>query len=341
MSVSDKLPDLTRRVAAGLQLSADDAEAAIGALVSGAVPHEDIAAFLTALAKRGPTAEEIAGGARALRATMLAIEAPEGAIDVCGTGGDGQGTLNVSTAVALVVAACGVPVAKHGNRAMSSRSGSADVLEALGVRIDLAPTQAEYCLRESGICFMFAQTHHPAIKHVAPVRRELGFRTIFNLLGPLVNPARVKRQLVGVYEPKWVVPMAQALSSLGAEAGSVVHGADGVDELSIADSTTVASFKSSNEIFFFIVGPEDAGLPRSSLSELKGGDANENAEAIRALLGGAKGAFRDIVLFNAAAALIVADKADDLPQGVAMAAAAIDKGAAKRLLERFAEASHA
>jgi anthranilate phosphoribosyltransferase len=340
MSAPGDLPELIRRVVAGERLSADDAEAAIGALVSGAVPHEDIAAFLTALAKRGPTADEIAGGARALRATMLAIDAPDSAIDVCGTGGDGQGTLNVSTAVALVVAACGVPVAKHGNRAMSSRSGSADVLEALGVRIDLAPTQAEYCLRESGICFMFAQTHHPAIKHVAPVRRELGFRTIFNLLGPLVNPARVKRQLVGVYGPEWVEPMAHAFRGLGAETAWVVHGAEGLDELSIAGPTRIAALKDGS-VTLFDASPEDAGLSRSAIAGLKGGDAAENAEAIRALLGGAKGAFRDIVLFNAAAALAIAGKARDPREGVAVAAAAIDKGAAAQLLRRFAEASHA
>jgi anthranilate phosphoribosyltransferase len=339
MSAEGDLPELIRRVVAGESLSSDEAETVIGALVSGAVSHEDIAAFLTALAKRGPTADEIAGGARALRATMLAIEAPEDAIDVCGTGGDGQGTLNVSTAVALVVAACGVPVAKHGNRAMSSRSGSADVLEALGVRIDLAPTQAEYCLRESGICFMFAQTHHPAIKHVAPVRRELGFRTIFNLLGPLVNPARVKRQLVGVYGAEWVEPMAHAFRDLGADAACVVHGAEGLDELSIAGPTRVAILKDGN-VTAFDAAPEDAGLARSPISELKGGDAKENAEAIRALLDGAPSAFRDIVLFNAAAALIVAGKANDLRDGVRIAAAAIDAGSAKRLLERFAEASH-
>jgi anthranilate phosphoribosyltransferase len=336
-----RLADLIVRAAAPAGLSAAEAEDAVGILVGGTATNEQIAELLTVIAKRGPTAGEIAGGARAMRANMVAVPGWEDqAIDVCGTGGDGSGTLNVSTAVALVVAACGVPVAKHGNRAMSSRSGSADVLEALGVGIDLDPIAASRCIYNAGICFMFAQRHHPAVKHVAQVRRELGFRTIFNLLGPISNPARVKRQLVGVYGAEWVEPVANALHELGSASAWVVHGTDGLDELSIAAPTKVAALQDGT-IRTFEVTPEDAGLPRSPISAIKGGDARDNAAAIGSLLHGERGPFRDIVLLNAAAALIVAERVSDLKTGVALAAQCIDNGNAVATLEQLVEASHA
>jgi anthranilate phosphoribosyltransferase len=334
------LPASIRRAHTGESLTSDEAEGAIGAFVSGTASQDEMAALLTAIAKRGPTWKEIVGGARALRANMMTVAAPDGAIDVCGTGGDGQGTLNVSTAVGFVVAACGVPVAKHGNRAMSSRSGSADVLEALGVRVDGAPDISERCLREAGICFMFAQTHHPAMKQVAAVRKALGFRTIFNLLGPLSNPAQVRRQLVGVYGAEFIEPVARALRELGAISAWVVHSADGLDELSIAAPTKVAQLK-DGEITMFEVSARQAGVALSPLVALKGGDAPENAAAIRSLLAGERNAFRDIVLLNAAAALIVAGKVADLRDGALRAAEAVDTGAAKTVLDRFVAASRA
>ncbi len=337
-AVDASLPALIRRVVAGERLDAAEAEAAFGALVAGAATPVQSAAFLTALATRGPVADEIVGGARALRANMVRVNAPDSAMDVCGTGGDGSGTLNVSTAVAFVVAACGVPVAKHGNRAMSSRAGSADVLEALGVHIEVPPPVAEQCLSEAGICFMFAPAHHPATKNVGAVRRELGFRTVFNLLGPLSNPAAVRRQMCGVYSGDAVELVANALRDLGADAAWVVHGTDGVDEISIAAPTRVAQLR-DGKVTTFEVTPEDAGLPRSPLSKLKGGDALENGVAIRALLEGIFGAFRDIVVLNAAAALLVGGKARDLKDGAAQAAKAIDSGAARGVLEKFVQAS--
>lgn len=340
MSADPSLPALIERVAAGARLNAREAEAAIAALVSGSASQDQIKALLSGIAARGPTAEEITGGARAMRAHMVAVPGWESAIDVCGTGGDGQGTLNVSTAVALVVAACGVPVAKHGNRAMSSRSGSADVLEALGVGIDLDPIAASSCIHEAGICFMFAQRHHPAVKNVAQVRRELGFRTIFNLLGPISNPARVTRQLIGVYGPEWVKPVAEALRDLGSASAWVVHGTDGLDELSIAAPTQVASLR-DGRIAIFTVAPEDAGLSRAPVSAIRGGDACDNAEAIVSLLRGAKGPYRDIVVLNAAAALVVAGCAADLREGAALASQGIDNRNAAAVLAKLIQASNA
>jgi len=327
-----------KRLAAGEALTAAEAAKAFTAIMAGAVSPVRVAAFLTAIAVRGPTVDEITGGARTLRLQALAVEAPEGAMDVCGTGGDGQGTFNISTAAAFIVAGCGVPVAKHGNRAMSSRTGTADVLEALGVRIGLSPEGVAHCLKEANIGFMFAQTHHPAMKHVAPVRQELGFRTIFNLLGPLANPARVKRQLLGVYSAEWVEPIAKALQALGAVRAWVVSGGDGLDEITTTTTTTVAALE-NGKIRRLEIGPEDAGIERTGSSALKGGDAGENAEAIRALLKGAKGAFRDIAMLNAAAALIVAEKAGDLREGARLAAACIDEGGAYDALEALIAAS--
>lgn len=325
---------LLQRLTEGEKLSQDAAAHAFALLMAGDVSPVRMAAFLTALAVREATTEEIAGGARAMRHAMRKIEAPPNAIDLCGTGGDGHGTLNVSTASAFVVAACGVPVAKHGNRNMSSRTGAADVLEALGVRIDLEPPAAERCLREAGLCFLFAQTYHPAMKHVAAVRRELGFRTVFNLLGPLSNPGGVRRQLLGVFSKDWILPVAHVLQRLGAEKAWVVHGSDGLDEMTTTGVSHVAVLE-HGKISQITVAPQDVGLEHASLAALKGGIPDDNADAIRKLLSGAKGAFRDIVLLNSAAALVVADKARDLKEGIALAARAIDLGHAANTLARL------
>jgi anthranilate phosphoribosyltransferase len=267
------------------------------------------------------------------------VDAPIDAIDMCGTGGDNHGTLNVSTAASFVVAACGVPVAKHGNRAMSSRTGAADVLESLGVALSLKEGGAEACFREAGLCFLFAQAYHPAMRHVGPVRKELGFRTIFNLLGPLSNPAGVKRQLLGVFDSAWTEPLAQTLAALGTEKAWVVHGSDGLDEITIAGSTLVVALENGTCHTFEIM-PEKAGLMRAPLSDIKGGTPPENAAAIRATFGGAPGAFRDIVLLNAAAALLIAEKCKNLRDGALRAAAAIDNGGALQALDRLVAVSH-
>jgi anthranilate phosphoribosyltransferase len=325
---------ILQRLAAGEKLGQETAARAFMALMGGDISPVRMAAFLTALTVREATTEEIAGGARAMRHTMRKIEAPDGAIDLVGTGGDGHGTLNISTAAAIVVAACGVPVAKHGNRNMSSRTGAADVLEALGVRIDLEPPAAQRCLEETGICFLFAQTYHPAMKHVAEVRRELGFRTVFNLLGPLSNPAGVKRQLLGVFSREWVVPVANVLARLGTEKAWVVHGSDGLDEMTTTGATHVAVLD-NGKITQMTVSPQDVGLEHATLASLKGGIPDDNADAIRKLLGGTRGPFRDIVLLNAGAGLVVAGKSNDLKDGIARAAKAIDSGAAANTLGRL------
>lgn len=340
MSASEDLSQTLKRLAGGARLTADESATAVGAMIAGEASPVQISSFLTALALRGPSIDEIAGGARALRAQMVRITAPKGAIDVVGTGGDGHGTLNVSTATALVLAGAGVPVAKHGNRAMSSRTGAADVLEALGVKLDLTPTSQETCLRDAGLCFLFAQLHHPALKHVGPIRRELGFRTIFNLLGPLANPAGVTRQLLGVYDAAWVEPVAQTLKTLGSEKAWVVHGSDGIDEIALSGPTKVAALE-NGAVRVFEVTPEEAGLTRAPLSALKGGEPPENAKAVRALLAGEQGPYRDVVLLNAAAALIVADKVQTLREGVSVAARAIDDGKAQAALEKLIRISQA
>jgi anthranilate phosphoribosyltransferase len=329
---------ILKRLAAGEKLSAVESADAFGAMMAGRVSETRMAAFLTALAVRGPSVAEIAGAARAMRAAMTKVDAPAGAIDVCGTGGDGQGTLNVSTAAAFVVAACGVPVAKHGNRAMSSRTGAADVLEALGVPISLDAEAARESLIHSGFAFLFAPAFHPAMKHVAPVRRDLGFRTVFNLLGPICNPARVRRQLMGIFSDDWLEPVAQVLKDLGTEKAWVVHGADGMDELTTTGATRVAILE-HGQVRIVQVTPEEAGLPRSTLAALKGGSAEDNARAIRDLLTGTASPFRDIVLLNAGAALVVAGKAASLAEGAIRAAKAIDSGAAKTALERSTTAN--
>ena len=321
--------------ASGQSLSEAEAEAAFEIIMSGEASAAQMASLLTALAVRGETVAEITGAAKIMRAKALAVKAPAGAIDTCGTGGDASGTYNISTAVALVVAACGVPVAKHGNRKASSKSGTADVLEALGVNLDATPDVVEKALAEANIGFLFAQKHHSAMRHVAPARAELGIRTIFNLLGPLSNPAGAKRQLLGVFSAGWLEPMAETLKALGSERAWVVHGSDGLDELTITGPSQVAELNDSS-VSSFEVTPEEAGLGRYAPEDLKGGEPEENAKALTALLDGAPGAYRDIVLLNAAAALIVAGKASELEEGAAQAAAAIDSGKAKATLEKLA-----
>lgn len=312
-------------------MNAAEAEDLFGRMLDGAMDDSTIAAILIDLAERGETAAEIAGAARAMRVRMKRIAAPEGAIDVCGTGGDGQHSLNVSTAVALVVAACGVPVAKHGNRAASSLAGGADTLEVLGLDLARASELAEQTLPDLGIAFLFAPAHHPALGRVAPIRRSLGRRTIFNLLGPLANPAGVRRQLVGVAHPSLIALYRDAMQLLGTEAALIVSGAEGLDELSIAGTSYVAAIGIDG--ILTEIGPDDAGLTPHPLADLRGGDAEFNAEALRLLLHGEPGAYRDAVLLNAAGALLVAGQVDDWLEGVEEAAEALDKGLAKALLD--------
>lgn len=331
---------LVAKAASGDALSPVEASAAFDQIMDGKVPEIQIAAFLTALHMRGETIDEITAAAQALRARAVTVDAPADAIDMVGTGGDGLGTLNISTAAAIVTASCGVKIAKHGNRAQSSKSGSADVLAALGVKIDLTPAQVSRCVEEAGIGFLFAPSHHSAMKHVAGVRKEIGFRTIFNLLGPLCNPARVKRQLVGVFAEKWLEPFAKVLHQLGVERAWVVHGSDGLDELSISGPTHLVTLE-RGQIERQIVNPADAGLPVHPVHALFGGDATANAAAIHRLLDGEGGAFRDIVCLNAAAALIVAGKANSLGEGVKIAAKAIDDKAARATLAQLVAASNA
>jgi anthranilate phosphoribosyltransferase len=335
--MSGDMTDLKRVigiVAAGQALDAAESERAFDTIMSGDATPAQMGGFLMALRVRGETVEEITGAARAMRAKMLTIEAPEGAIDTCGTGGDAKGTYNVSTASAFVVAACGVPVAKHGNRALSSKSGAADVLGALGVDIEADMVLVKKALWEAGTCFLMAPRHHSAMRHVGPTRVELGTRTIFNLLGPLSNPARVRRQLIGVFSPDWVEPIAHVLRGLGHERAWVVHGADGLDELSTTGPSLVAELR-DGQVATFEVGPGDAGLATARLEDLQGGDAERNAHVLRAMLDGEHGPFRDIVLLSSAAALLVADKARDLKDGAAMAAEAIDSGRARQTLARL------
>lgn len=329
------------RVRAGDSLSADESANAFSVIMSGSVAEDALAEFLLTQAHRRPTIPEIAGAARAMRANMLTVDAPADAIDLCGTGGDGHGTLNISTAVSFVVAACAVPVAKHGNRNLSSRTGAADVLEALGVNVSLQPDAAAACLKETGLCFLFAPAYHPAMRHVAPVRKRLGVRTIFNLLGPLCNPAGVRRQLLGVYASEWLEPLAHVLGDLGSEHAWVVHGSDGLDELTTTGATNVAVLR-HDAISRREIAPDEIGLPRSTLKELHGGDAEHNAAAIRELLSGEdRGAFRNVVLLNSAAAFVIAGKAGHISEGAQLAADAIDNGKALGVLKNLVEASQA
>ena len=313
-------------------LDEDEAEAAFGAMLDGTVDDAAIADFLVALSDRGEQAGEITGAARAMRARMVPIAAPAGAIDVCGTGGDGLHTLNVSTAVSLVVAACGVPVAKHGNRAASSKSGAADTLEALGLNLDRVAETAEDTLADLGICFLFAGRHHPAMGRIMPIRRAIGRRTIFNLMGPLANPAGVRRQLVGIARPAYVPIYAQAIAALGTDRTFVVSGDEGLDELSLAGGNELGVVERGH-VAMRRVQCGDAGLPAAPITAIRGGDPAHNAAALRALLAGEPGPYRDAVLFNAAAALLVAGEAGDWPSAAEEAAEAIDKGLAKTLLD--------
>lgn len=315
-------------------LTEDEMIDAMTAIMNGKVGEDDLKAFLTHLAERGETADEITGAARVLRDKVDAIDAPKGTVDCCGTGGDGAGTLNISTAVALVAAACGVPVAKHGNRAASSKSGAADVLEALGVNLDMPKPKLEQALRELNFCFLMAPRHHAAMKHVMPVRKALGFRTIFNLLGPLANPAGARIQLLGVFDRKWVTPMAEALFNLGSDRAWVVHGSDGLDEITLAGATYLAAIH-NNRISEGLIRVDDFGLPRIRAEQIKGGDAKENAEAMRRMLGGERNAYRDIVMANAAAVLHLNGAARDLRDGVRRAAQAIDKKLALKVLDDY------
>ena len=308
-----------------------EAEQAFAAILDGKVPDDQIAQFLVTLSDRGETASEIAGAARAMRQRMIPIKAPGNAIDVCGTGGDGHHTLNVSTAVSLVVAACGVAVAKHGNRAASSKAGAADTLEALGLNLDRAAETAEETLNDLGICFLFAGRHHPSMGRIMPIRKALGRRTIFNLMGPLANPAGVRRQLVGIARPAYVPIYAEAIQRLGTDHSLVISGDEGLDELSLAGGNELAEVK-DGELSMRRITPADAGLPTAPVDAIRGGDAPHNAAALRALLQGEPGAYRNAVLFNAAAALIVAGEAQDWHEGVEEAAEAIDKGLANALL---------
>lgn len=323
-------------LATGAALTVERSEQAFDIVMSGDATPAQIGAFLMALRVRGETVDEITGAVRVMRAKAAKIVAPDDAIDVVGTGGDASGTFNISTAAALVVAACGVPVAKHGNRALSSKSGAADVLAALGVNLDADFALIERSIREAGIGFMLAPRHHGAMRTVAGPRVELGTRTIFNLLGPLANPAGVKRQFTGTFARAWIEPMARVLGNLGCERAWVVHGADGLDELTTTGASAVAELR-DGAVRIFEVTPEDAGLDRARPDDLKGGDGETNAAAMRALLGGERGPLRDVVAYNAAAGLIVADRVADLRAGVAMALAAIDSGGARATLDRLVE----
>ncbi len=326
------MKEVLGRLAAGHSMSEAQAEEVFDVIMSGDATPAQIGGLLMALRVRGETVEEITGAARVMRAKALQVDAPPGAIDTCGTGGDGSGTYNISTAAAFVVAACGVPVAKHGNRALSSKSGSADVLGALGVKVDADMVLVRECLWAINLGFLMAPRHHNAMRHVGPARVELGTRTIFNLLGPLANPAGARLQVMGVFTDRWAQPLAEVLGRLGAERAWVVHGSDGLDELTTTGPSLVAEWR-DGKVTTFEVTPEAAGLPRARPEDLKGGDAAVNATALTALLGGAPGAYRDIVLLNAAAALVVAGKAADLKAGVRAAADAVDSRRAQAVLQ--------
>lgn len=335
----DDLKSIIGKVATGASLSRDEAAAAFDAMMSGEATPSQMGGLLMALRVRGETVDEITGAVAAMRSKMLTVTAPPDAVDIVGTGGDGSGSVNVSTCAAFIVSGAGLPVAKHGNRALSSRSGAADVLASLGVKIDLRPDQVGRCVRECGIGFMFAPAHHPAMKNVGPTRVELATRTIFNLLGPLSNPAGVKRQMVGVFSRQWVQPLAQVLKNLGSESAWVVHGSDGLDEITLTGPTFVSALH-NGEIRNFEVTPGDAGLPHCEAGALKGGDADANAIALQSVLDGKPSPYRDVALMNAAAALVVAGRAKDLKEGVAIGARSIDSGAANAKLKHLVTISN-
>jgi anthranilate phosphoribosyltransferase len=335
----DDLKSIIGKVATGASLSRDEAASAFDAMMSGEATPSQMGGLLMALRVRGETVDEITGAVSAMRSKMLTVDAPADAVDIVGTGGDGSGSVNVSTCASFIVSGAGLPVAKHGNRALSSRSGAADVLASLGVKIDLRPDQVGRCVRECGIGFMFAPAHHPAMKNVGPTRVELATRTIFNLLGPLSNPAGVKRQMVGVFSRQWVQPLAQVLKNLGSESAWVVHGSDGLDEITLTGPTFVSALQ-NGEIRNFEVTPEDAGLPRCEPGALRGGDADANAIALQSVLDGKPSPYRDVALMNAAAALVVAGRAKDLKEGVAIGAKSLDSGAANARLKHLIAVSN-
>jgi anthranilate phosphoribosyltransferase len=337
--VTDDFKALIAKAATGASLTREEAARGFDRMMSGEATPSQMGGLLMALRVRGETVEEITGAVTVMREKMLRVAAPPDAIDVVGTGGDASGSYNISTCAAFIVAGAGVPVAKHGNRALSSRSGAADVLAALGVKIELAPDAVGRCISEAGIGFMFAPAHHPAMKNVGPTRVELGTRTIFNLLGPLSNPAGVKRQMVGVFSRQWVEPLANVLKNLGSESAWVVHGSDGLDEVTSAGPTYVAALE-NGAVRTFEIAPEDVGVARAMPEMLRGGDADQNARALLDVLKGRKGAFRDVALMNAAAGLIVAGRAKDLKQGFVLAAKSIDSGEAEGRLDRLIAVSN-
>ena len=336
--MADSFKPLLAKLVDGRVLSSEEAHAFFAACLRGEPTPAQVAAAVTALRVRGETVEEIVAFATAMRDAAMTLDHPYDVIDTCGTGGDGQHTFNISTAAALVLAGAGLKVAKHGNRALSSKSGSSDVLAALGVNLAATPQQQRRSLDEASIAFLFAPAYHGAMRHVGPVRAEIGFRTVFNLLGPLSNPAGARRQVMGVYDPRLLEPLAEVLGRLGAERAWTVHG-QGLDELTTTGPTEVAEWR-DGAVRRFTVTPADVGLPAARIEDLRGGDAEENAAALRALLNGAPGAYRDVVLLNAAAALIVGDRAADLRQGAQLAAAVIDDGRAATALARLVEATN-
>jgi anthranilate phosphoribosyltransferase len=337
-NILSNLKEFIATVADGNSLNRVQTQTAFSILMSGEATPSQIGGFLMALRVRGESVEEFVGAVLAMRAKMLAVDAPNDAIDIVGTGGDASGSYNVSTCAAIVAAGAGLTVAKHGNRSLSSKSGSADVLVALGVNLELSPGQISDCIEEASIGFMFAPAHHSAMRHVGPTRIELGTRTIFNLLGPMCNPAGVKRQLLGVFSPKWLLPVAKTLAELGSEKVWVMHG-DGLDEITITGTTQVAALE-NGRVNTFEITPQDAGLPVHDLSQILGGDAQYNAAAMSRVLDGEPSAYRDIVLLNAGAALVIADKAEDLRDGVNQAAIAIDDGHAKAAVEKLIQVSN-
>jgi len=337
--VSDDFRSLIAKVASGASLTRDESALAFERMMSGEATPSQMGGMLMALRVRGETVDEITGAVSVMREKMLRVSAPAGAVDIVGTGGDASGSYNISTCAAFIVAGAGVPVAKHGNRALSSKSGSADVLAALGVNIELTPEQVGACVTEAGIGFMFAPAHHPAMKNVGPTRVELATRTIFNLLGPLSNPAGVKRQMVGVFSRQWVEPLAHVLKNLGSEKAWVVHGSDGLDEITTTGTTAVAALE-NGAIRTFEIAPEDVGFARSKPEDLLGGDAAANAEALLAVLRGAKNAYRDVALLNAAAGLMVGGQAKDIKEGVAIGQRSIESGEAEGRLERLIAVSN-
>jgi anthranilate phosphoribosyltransferase len=333
-----ELKPLLAKVAAGEALTRDESRQAFEILMSGEATPSQIGGFLMALRVRGETVDEIVGAVATMRSKMLPVAAPPEAIDIVGTGGDGTGTYNISTLAALIVAGAGVPVAKHGNRALSSKSGAADSLSALGVKLDIGPETIARCIRDAGIGFMFAQLHHSAMRHVGPSRVELGTRTIFNLLGPLSNPAGARRQLLGVFSPQWVVPLAEVLRDLDAESVWVVHG-DGLDEITTTGVTKVAALE-DGKIRTFELTPDDFGVPLATLADLRGGDGIANAAALREVLSGARNAYRDIALANAAASMVIAGRAETIQDGMKLAAQSLDSGATALALEKLVAVSN-